>query len=483
MGKIIATVFFVLLIWKLYKWNRDEEARTSLALWLPTFWLFLGSSRNVSEWLHMSSGGAERYVEGSPLDRIVLTVALALGVTVLLGRAESVRRLLLTNIPILLYFTYCLTSVLWSDFPEVAFKRWFRAIGDVVMVLIVLTDPDWVAAIRRLLTRLGVLLVPLSILFSRWYPQFGRQFSHSGEPYWSGVTEEKNGLGALCMVFGLAFLYYFLQIYRDEKGPHRKRQLIGHFLVFGMAVYLLVGSRSMTALASFLMAAVPMILTFRYRGARKPVFVHTMVLGAIGVAVCALFLNIGSGMLTELGRNATLTGRTAVWHDALRLAGNPIAGTGFESFWIGPRLDEMAELTGMRLNQAHNGYLEIYLNLGWIGVALLALILITAYRRVVKAVRWMSPTASLGLAFFMIAITENFTEASFGMAGPVWIGFLVTTMVIPEVPGAEELPPRRLGPAQNLAAGKPEVRTIPVSVGNRFARINSRKSLTPPTRR
>jgi O-antigen ligase len=483
MGRIIATVFFVLLIWKLYKWNRDEHARTSLALWLPTFWLFIGSSRNVSEWLHMSSGGSERYVEGSPLDRIVLTVALALGVMVVLKRAQGVWRLALANIPILLYFAYCLTSVFWSDYPGVAFKRWFRAIGDVVMVLIVLTDPDWVAAIRRLLTRLGILLVPLSILFSRWYPQFGRQFSHAGDPYWSGVTEEKNGLGALCMVFGLAFLYYFLQIYRDEKGPRRKRLLIGHFLVLGMAVYLLVGSRSMTALASFLMAAVPLILTSRYRGARSPALVHTMVLGAIGVAVCTLFLNVGSGMLTELGRNSTLTGRTKVWHAALSLAENPVVGTGFESFWLGPRLDEMAELTGMRLNQAHNGFLEIYLNLGWIGVALLTLILITAYRRVVKAVHWMSPTASLGVAFFMIAITENFTEASFGMAGPVWIGFLATTMVIPEAPGPEESPPRRLGPAQDLAAVKPEVRTIPVPVGSRFARMDSRKFLTLPTRR
>jgi exopolysaccharide production protein ExoQ len=480
MGRMIATVFFVLLIWQLFRWTRDDEARTSKALWLPTFWLFIGSSRNISEWMHLSYGGSERYLEGNPLDRMVLTLALALGVIVLLSRTRGVGRLLRSNIPILLYFAYCLISVLWSDFPGVAFKRWFRAVGDVVMVLVLLTDPDWVAALRRVLTRLGNLLVPLSILFSRWYPQFGRQFSHAGEPYWSGVAVEKNALGSLCMVFGLAFLYYFLQIYREEKGPRRKGQLIGHGLVLIMAVYLLIGSRSATALASFFLAAVPMVLIFRYRGARRPVFVHTMVLGILGAAACVVFLNVGSGMLTEMGRNATLTGRTAVWRAVLSLAENPVVGTGFESFWLGPRYLHVAELTGMRLNQAHNGYLETYVNLGWIGVALLALVLITAYRRAVQRVRWMSPVASLGLAYLMIAITENFTEASFGMAGPVWIGLLVTTMAMPEVPRPSELPLPGLGSAGELTKGKPEERSIPVPVGALRAHQLSQVSGTDP---
>src|SRR6516162_1172703 len=179
MGRIIATVFFILLILQLYRMTRDEGVRTSKALWLPTFWFFIGLTRNVSDWLHLSaSNGSEsgQYMEGSPLDRAILTLFLALGVMVVLGRTGKVGAILRANFPILLYFSYCLVSILWSDYPDIAFKRWFRALGDVVMVLIVLTDPDWVAAVRRVLTRLGNVLVPLSILFSRWYPQYGRQF-------------------------------------------------------------------------------------------------------------------------------------------------------------------------------------------------------------------------------------------------------------------------------------------------------------------
>ena len=47
---------------------------------------------------------------------------------------------------------------------------------------------------------------------------------------------------------------------------------------------------------------------------------------------------------------------------------NPLLGAGFENFWVGER---QVTLGGLGGNQAHNGYLEIYLNLGWVGILLL----------------------------------------------------------------------------------------------------------------
>jgi exopolysaccharide production protein ExoQ len=455
MGKLIATIVCVLVIRKLFRLDREGtgEVKTSKALWLPTYWLFIGASRNLSEWLHVApTGGSQVYLEGSPLDRAVLTAVLAIGVIVLLRRAQQTGMLLRSNLPILFYFLYCATSAIWSDYPDVAFKRWFRAIGDVVMVLIVLTDPDWVAAFRRLLTRLGYVLIPVSILFNRYYPEYGRGFSHAGAPYWTGVTVEKNALGALSLIFGLAFLFYFLQLYQKEEVPCRKGPLIGLGSIVAMSLYLLVGSNSATSLASFFLAGIPMVLTILLRWARKPAIVHTMVFMVLGGACSALFLNLGSGMLEELGRNSTLTGRTDIWRDALSLVQNPLLGTGFMSFWVGPRYHEMEVLTGMSLNQSHNGYLEIFLNLGWIGVVLMALVLILSYSRIIKALRLMSPTASLGLAFFIALVSQNFTEASFGMAGPIWIGFLITTMATSEALPPSEFPPR--GPIQIEALTK-----------------------------
>ena len=99
------------------------------------------------------------------------------------------------NGPILIYFLFCLMSIVWSDFPGVAFKRWTKAIGDVLMILIVVTDEQPVAALRRLFSRTGFLLIPLSLLLIKYYPSLGRGYdSWSGEQLFTGVTTNKNSL-------------------------------------------------------------------------------------------------------------------------------------------------------------------------------------------------------------------------------------------------------------------------------------------------
>src|SRR2546426_12005073 len=71
----IAAVLFGLGIMGLFWLDRDRDSRTSPALWIPVAWVFIGASRTISQWLQvgpvMESPG--QYLEGSPLDRLVLT--------------------------------------------------------------------------------------------------------------------------------------------------------------------------------------------------------------------------------------------------------------------------------------------------------------------------------------------------------------------------------------------------------------------------
>jgi O-antigen ligase len=83
------------------------------------------------------------------------------------------------------------------------------------------------------------------------------------------------------------------------------------------------------------------------------------------------------------------------------------------------------------VNQAHNGYLEIYLNLGWVGVVLLVTVLITGYRNIIHAIRRREPTASLRLAFFVVACISNCTEAGFKMMHPMWLALLLACTARP----------------------------------------------------
>jgi O-antigen ligase len=422
------------VIWLLFRLSKEEKGSTSLALWIPTLWIFVGATRNLSVWFSFSGGGSGGYLEGNPLDQVAAVLMLVIGVGVLVRRPSRVSELLRSNIPVLLFFLYCGLSIVWSDFPEVSSKRWLRAVGDIVMVLVILTESNWLVAIRRVFSRIAIVSIPLSILFIRYYPELGRAYSRGGLTSWSGVATGKNGLGMICLVFGLATLFHFLQIYCEKDNPRRRAKLAADGSILVMTVYLLLKANSATSLACFFLAAGPMVLVFFSQFARKPAIVHIMTFSVLGIASSALFLNIGSGMVQSLGRDTTLTGRTDIWRSAFTLVQNPVFGTGFESFWLGERLSRVEIMINQSVNQAHDGYIEIYLNLGWVGVFLLITIIVVAYARVVTSIAKMTPLAPLGLALFIVNVAYNFTEAAFKMMHPLWISLFLITMAVAKAP-------------------------------------------------
>ena len=332
----------------LFVLDHDETSRTSKALWIPTAWLFLNCSRPVSLWLNAFGlrGGStmdvsQVYLEGSPIDGAAFTLLLLAGLIVVAHRMPRVTLFFGKMIPILLFFSYCALSTLWSDYPFVAFKHWNKGIGDVVMVLIILTDPDPVAALKRLFSRIGFVLLPLSILFIKYYPSIGRAFTVSGFPMYTGVTTQKNALGVICLIFGLGSLWRFLAVYRDREVSRRKQLLIAHVTILAMVAWLLYMCDSMTSISCFVMAGGLLVLANRPTVARGAVLVHLLVAAMIGISVFALFFDSSGGIVQGLGRNPTLTGRTAIWEAVLPLAGNPLIGTGYESFWLGKRLEKL----------------------------------------------------------------------------------------------------------------------------------------------
>ncbi len=464
MPPIIATFVYALVIAALFALNRDPRARTSKALWIPVVWFLIVGSREVSVWLAgfgIVQGGtyletSEQYLEGSPIDRAVYTGLLALGLIVLVTRGQQVVRFLQANIPIVAFFLYCAVSIIWSDYPGVALKRWVKALGDVVMVMVVLTDPDRLAAIKRLLTRAAFLLIPVSILLIKYYPDLGASYNiHHWTRVLVGVTTNKNFLGVICLVFGLGCEWRFLAAYQARKGTRRTRQLIAHGALLVMVFWLLLSANSMTSLACFLLAG-GLLAATRFRVvARRPSAVHLLVAAVVLVSFSTLFLGVGGGALETMGRDASLTGRTGIWNLVLSLSGNPMVGTGFESFWLGQRLQKVwSVMEGIQ--EAHNGYLEVFINLGWIGIVLLAVVMVTGYRNVLLAFRRDPDLGRLKLAYFVVGVVYNFTEAGFRMLNPIWSLFLLATMAVPETPVAAR-PPLRIDHVDNFAECQPQV--------------------------
>lgn len=430
----VASCLFTIVIAGLFVLNRDREARTSAALWIPVFWLLISGSRPLSVWLGVGpSGSSEQYLEGSPFDRLVYLVLLTAGVLVLVARKKIVLRYLRANWVFVLFLLYCAASIIWSDYPDVAFKRWIKALGDYAMVLIILTDLNQLTAIKRVVARVGFLLVPISVLLIKYYPNLGRGYAPhwEGTAYYVGVAADKNMLGMTCMIFGLGSFWCFMQELQNPEQTRRARRLIPHGVVLAMVLWLFHMANSMTSLSCFLMATTLIAATTFRPLARRAVFVHFLVAAMLLVSISALFLDLGSGLVEKLGRDATLTGRTELWKQVLRLTPNPIVGTGFESFWLGTRLEKLWKIYWWHPNEAHNGYLEVYLNLGWVGVVLLAIVLATGYRSVNRLLKHNPVVGRLCLAYFFVGITYNLTEAAIRTTGLVWIALILAISLVP----------------------------------------------------
>lgn len=425
MIQVAATIVFLIGIVGLFVLSRDGS-RTSKALWIPIIWLFIAGSRPLSLLLKVQviSGTVDAQLDGSPFDRNIFTALIVAALVVLVKRRRKVAKLLQANAPILIYLAYCALSISWSDFPDVAFKRWIRALGDLSMVLVVLTDPSpFAGGLKTLLARAAFILIPLSLL-----SDLGR--AASGLSYHFGLTTNKNMYGLICLVLAVGSLWRCLTIYRRDESRRRTKQLIAHGTVTAMATWCLWTANSTTATACFLIGSIILVSTTQWSFARKPMVVHLAVAALIFMTLYATVLNPDVGVVEAMGKDPTITGRTDVWNAVIGLNPSAAFGAGFESFWLGDRLRKLWTIFVWRPNEAHNGYIEVYLNLGFTGLFLLAILLAAGYRRVVQNVRQDTETGSLSLAYLVVVVIYNLTEAGFRIFSPAWIAVLLSVLAV-----------------------------------------------------
>jgi O-antigen ligase len=432
MSPTIACLIYACGIAGLFYLDRDKSVQTSKALWLPVVYLWIITSRPITVWLGLTSPGGAN-VEGSPIDAAFLFLLLVAALCVLVQRGQRTVAFILTNLPapIVIYFTYCLVSVCWSDYPLPALKKWIRSAGDILMILIVLTDEQPVAALRRLFSRVGFVLLPASLLLIKYYPDLGRFYGNwDGQQVNIGVTLDKNLLGVLTFVLSLGAVWRVLTLLRGNKFPDRRRHLLAQGTLLAFGIWLLVMANSATSSVCFALGAGLMLMMDRDFVRRNPSVVHSLVLCLVAGVGVLMLLGASGSAAHALGRNENLTGRTDIWAAVIPMASNQLVGAGFESFWQSPRVAARLALLfpKLPLNEAHNGYIETYLNLGWVGVVLIGAVLADGYRRSVKAFRHVPQLGALLLAYVLTIMTYSVAEAGFRMMDIIWIFFLLSAI-------------------------------------------------------
>ena len=440
---LAVSIVFILFVFYM-EWRRTPEV--SRAIILPFVWYGISASRPIGVWLTiwgfpLTSGFVDP-TEGSFIDRWFLTVLIIIGVIILSRRQCEWNRIVKENKWLLALFIFMAFSILWSDYPMVSFKRFIKSVGTVVMVLIVLTETKPTEAVCTVIRRCAYFFVPLSIVTVRYFRQVGINWDWAGKAEsWIGIATSKNTLGQMAVVSALFFIWNFFTSYHRAEG--KAIDLI--YIV--MSLYLLKGSDDAVSMTSFVLLffAIAMLVIFQLLkgniGRIRSVSISTLFMILIAL-VSVIGLSVGSSqedsllktIIMSMDRDPTLTGRTEIWRDVFDIASrNPLLGVGFGGFWIGSLVNVpwSADMTWV-LGQAHNGYVDIYLQLGWIGILLFTGVVFSSMSQIMKSSFLDIEYGIFRMIMFLIILFMNITESTFlrGMHA-MWFIFLLVILTVP----------------------------------------------------
>ena len=211
-------------------------------------------------------------------------------------------------------------------------------------------------------------------------------------------------LGVLCLVSGLFFFWDTVTRWADRKERRTRRIILVNIAFIAMTLWLFNISNSTTSSVCLVLGCLVIAAAHSKAVQAPPRFSQ----GADSSrnSVLYLILAFGFGMdisavvAEAVGKDPTLTDRTKIW--SFLSACTPIRSLAPDTRASGWALDSncSGRMPALgRINEAHNGYLEVYLNLGIVGLFLLGWFLIASYRTICRRLESFSSLGSLSLAY------------------------------------------------------------------------------------
>lgn len=360
-----------------------------------------------------------------------------------------------------------IASTLWSIDSELSFRRGIAVLATTLMGVYLAARFDWLTALR-LLGAVWLVLMLASFLAGIVAPGFAVMHDiHPGA--WTGGWSEKNALGGHAA--RAAFLFAFLA-WRDP--AHRRAWAIG--LIVSLALVLL--SRSATALLGAMLGlGVLGAAWWMLRGRRFSLALIWAGL-AFGSLAVLVYLTAPGFLLGLIGKDETLTGRTNIWIELVAaIEQKPALGYGYLAFWgldSEPR-DWLEKAVAWNAPSGHNGWLDLAISLGLVGVVLFAIdVGATGLRAVGLALRSPAGVFALGfLAQFMLfAMSESVILAQNSI---LWATFAFVSAKL--ALGRQEAADQSITP-QSAAPSVGPARTAPASTA-RWASSSSRSAGAP----
>jgi O-antigen ligase len=354
---------------------------------------------------------------------LIYVISLSL---IMLRLGRSLHVMLRDKILLLLVLLAC-ASVYWSTVPGTTAYRLIALIGTTLFGVYLPTRYNASQLLRLITLALSIGAI-LSLVVCIVLPSFGIVGGA-----WQGVYQHKNFLGRL-MAINVPFLLVM-------RKPDNRLLLWGLWGIIGISSVLVVLSKSSGALVYFVVLVGSLIFyrPLRWRDtAAIPTSLLLLVLS--GVVTGVLIANIETIVVDTLGKDLTFTGRTEIWVAVLdKIQERPWLGYGYGGFWLsfdGPS-EYVIRATGWdSIPHSHNGYLDLALTLGWVGVVIFIASLLVNF---VGAVRQMRATQNSEMLWVMIAITftllSNLSESDILKHNSFfWVFYIATALVRPALP-------------------------------------------------
>lgn len=345
-------------------------------------------------------------------------------------------------------------SIFWSAAPSVTMRTGIQYLTHVVCALIAMRIIDVPTLTRGAVAGTGLVLV-YSLLFG------GYHFDPLDGTYsFVGAFASKNQLGFYASL-GVYFAYATVFML-GARGPWLA--VCGGVAL--LAAYSLLASQSATSVlttaAVIAVAVAVRVLQMLRPKTRKSLFFGGLVL-AIGGTVA--FLNAGGAdaVLGVFGKDSTLTGRTYLWQQGMDAArDNIIFGIGYQAYWVqgfseAERLWEEFYIGSRAGFHFHNTLIETVVEVGIVGLLLLALVFVTTFLGHLRRVLARRVDADSAVLFGVMALLAMRAFVEIDILTPYHVGSFLLYFAagkLTEVSGRREARDRAAVSQQAPGAGR-----------------------------
>lgn len=384
------------------RWNEIAEQAFAFVGLL----LMLGALKGFFSDLSQIRAGTGSLTGGNLSFQIFSSVIYFISLIFIFRRFDQFLWLCWRNKNLILLLIMVVASSAWSILPEVSLRRAIALVGTTVFAvyLMMRMRPD---EFMKLLAWAILLSALASLCAAVFVPQIGTHTSGAHAGIWRGIFEHKNLFGRM-MALG-AILFFVLS------STHISPRWIAWF-GFGLCSFLVVMSHSVTALValiSCLLLIFPLNVMRNSDDVRK--IIYAVLLGLIGIISLYVAQAYIGDVLQALGRDTTLSARTRIWNLAFEMGGQtPLLGHGYRVFWTQGNAERIYGFLSWAggFGHSHNGYIDLWLDLGIVGLGLFAASILLCARRLFMNLRQdVGPSAlwlPVSVAFVLITgITEQ----------------------------------------------------------------------------